>query len=70
LQKIDQTLNFTKKTIDRSIEYEYNDLEKGMVITILFTVYENYPIIQKIFSAAPGSFNNEERRYGKDCTLN
>ena len=56
MQKIDQTLNFTKKTIDRSIEYEYNDLEKGMVITILFTVYEK--TLQKIFWTFPVKYES------------
>jgi len=40
LEKIDKIIKFTKKTIDRPIEYEYNYLEKEIVITILFTVCE------------------------------
>lgn len=35
-------LKFTKKTIDSLNEYEYNDVEKAIVITILFTVYEKH----------------------------
>lgn len=51
------------------IEYEYNDVENTIVITILFTDCGKQKF-KKSLVPPQGSFNNEGRRYGKDCTLN